>query len=40
MHLLDAISVQYGSRYWEGVVARGLGDEGTDFTPPVALRPA
>jgi hypothetical protein len=40
LHLLDAMTVQYGSRYWEDVVARGLGEAGTDFTPPVALRPA
>ncbi len=40
LHILDAITVQYGSRYWEDVVARGLGESGTDFTPPVALRSA
>jgi hypothetical protein len=37
---LDVLAVQFGSRYWDDVVARGLGERGTDFAPPVALRPA
>jgi len=40
LHLLDMAAVQLGSRYWEDVVARGLGEAGHDFAPPVALRTA
>ncbi len=40
LHLLDAAAVQIGSRYWDDVVARGLGPEGHDFAPPVELRAA
>ena len=40
LSLLDMAAVQLGSRYWEDVVTRGLGDAGHDFAPPVALRPA
>jgi hypothetical protein len=37
VHLFDMIAVQLGSRYWEGVIARGL-DARHDFAPPVELR--
>jgi hypothetical protein len=40
LSFLDMAAVQLGSRYWEDVVARGLGDAGHDFAPPVALEPA
>lgn len=40
VHLLDMAAVQIGSRYWEDVVARGLGAHPADFAPPGALRPA
>jgi hypothetical protein len=38
--VLDAMAVQRGSRYWDGVVMRGLGEHGTDYRPPAALRSA
>jgi hypothetical protein len=37
IHMLDAAAVVLGSRYWEDVIARGLGPSGTDFAPPAAL---
>ena len=40
LSMLDAFAVQVGSRYWEDVVTRGLGERAIDFAPPVALRPA
>ncbi len=40
LSFLDMAAVQLGSRYWEDVVARGLGKAGHDFAPPIALRPA
>ncbi len=38
--LLDVAAVQLGSRYWQQVVERGLGERDAEFAPPVALRPA
>ena len=37
LQLLDMAAVQLGSRYWEDVIARGLGKAGHDFAPPEKL---
>ena len=40
VHLLDAVAVQLGSRYWEDVVEQGPGARHVEFLPPAALRTA
>ncbi len=37
VHLLDMAAVQIGTRYWDDVVTRGLGERDADFAPPPAL---
>ncbi|HEY1959819.1 MAG TPA: oxygenase MpaB family protein [Polyangiaceae bacterium] len=37
VHLMDAAAVQLGSRYWDDVIARGLGGRDADFAPPAEL---
>jgi ER-bound oxygenase mpaB/B'/Rubber oxygenase, catalytic domain len=40
LRLVDALAVQLGSQYWEGVIAHGLGERPADFVPPAVLRSA
>lgn len=38
VRVLDSAAVRIGTRYWEDVIARGLGSRDADFAPPGALR--